>query len=396
MSPNDLGIIVRGMRRPLLDREATESVLDDLFDDSVHAKRVASMAGAVVGVMNAAVASIHAIGAGLAVASGLDPRHATKQVDRLLSNEAMDVWSYFDPWVRYVVGLRFDLVVALDWTEFDADGQATVAVHLVNSHGRTTPLVWKTVEKKALKGRRASYEYEVLARLREIVPAPRQVLVLADRGFADRKLFEFMREKGLDYIVRIRAETLVSGAEGEQRRASEWVPANGRARKLERALVTSDKYELGAFVAVKARGMEAAWLLAVSDPTLSATRVVELYAKRFTIEETFRDIKDPRFGFGIEQTRLGEPARRDRLLLLAAMAMRLLTILGEAGERAGLDRMLKTNSTKRRTLSLLRQGRMLYDLIPKMKEERMARLLEEYVKLLELEALWAHAFGRLE
>jgi len=392
LNNSGVGINLRRMRKPLLDREAVADYLDDIFDDSVHAKRIESMAGAVSGLLTTAVASIHAIGAGLAVAAGLDPKHATKQVDRLLSNAAIDVWAFFALWVRYVVGHRNDLVVALDWTDFDADDQTTIALHLVNNHGRTTPLIWKTVPKRRLKGRRNEYEDDVLQRLREILPRPVRVTVLADRGFGDQKLFAFLKQLEFDFVIRIRGVVRVMSANGEVRSASKWVASNGRVTTIERARLTNNEFEVGAFVCVKAKGMKNAWLLATSFADMSGAKVVQLYGRRFTIEETFRDIKDPRFGFGIEQTRIADAARRDRLLLLAAMAIRLLTMLGEAGERAGLDRMLKTNTSKRRTLSLLHQGRMLYDLLPRMKEERVRRLTEEYAKLLAVEDVWAHAF----
>jgi hypothetical protein len=41
---------------------------------------------------------------------------------------------------------------------------------------------------------------------------------------------------------------------------------------------------------------------------------------------------------GLSATRIGEPTRRDRLLLINAFAMALLTLLGAAGESLGLDR----------------------------------------------------------
>jgi hypothetical protein len=63
--------------------------------------------------------------------------------------------------------------------------------------------------------------------------------------------------------------------------------------------------------------------------------------------------------------------RRDRLWLINAFAVVLLTLLGAADEALGYDRMLKTNTTKRRIHSLFRQGYMLYDLIPMMSEGRL-------------------------
>ena len=41
---------------------------------------------------------------------------------------------------------------------------------------------------------------------------------------------------------------------------------------------------------------EEAWCIATDRTDLGAAGVVQLYARRFTIEETFRDIKDNHFG----------------------------------------------------------------------------------------------------
>jgi hypothetical protein len=46
-------------------------------------------------------------------------------------------------------------------------------------------------------------------------------------------------------------------------------------------------------------------------------------------------------------------------------------MLGVAGQALGYDRNLKSNTTKRRTHSLFRQGCMLYELMPTMPEFRL-------------------------
>lgn len=76
------------------------------------------------------------------------------------------------------------------------------------------------------------------------------------------------------------------------------------------------------------------------------------------------------------------PARRDRLWLLNAFAVALLTLLGAAGEALGYDRHLKTNTAKRRAHSLFRQGCMLYDLMPNMPEHRLLPLVEQFANML--------------
>jgi hypothetical protein len=102
--------------------------------------------------------------------------------------------------------------------------------------------------------------------------------------------------------------------------------------------------------------MKDPWCLATSHADKAGAEIVKLYGKRFTIEETFRDVKNLRFGMGLWDTRISEPERRDRVLLVGAIATALLTLLGAAGEALGLDRMLKANTVKTRTHSLLNQG----------------------------------------
>ena len=91
----------------------------------------------------------------------------------------------------------------------------------------------------------------------------------------------------------------------------------------------------------------------------------------------------------------GDRAHRDRLLLLGAMAQALLTLLGAAGERAGLDRMLKANTVKRRTQSLFRQGCYCYGAIPAMPEDRLRLLMNAYAEVVAEHAVFAELFGVL-
>ena len=42
----------------------------------------------------------------------------------------------------------------MDWTDFDGDDQATLALHLVTGHGRAMPLLWLSVWKDELKDQR--------------------------------------------------------------------------------------------------------------------------------------------------------------------------------------------------------------------------------------------------
>src|SRR6201985_2794748 len=169
--------------------QQVHQLLDEVLRPSLHAKRIASLADATLGVMHTASLAVCTIGHGLAVARSLNARHAIKQVDRMLSNPGIDVDQILALWVPFVIGARSSLLMALDWTDFDADNQATIMLSLITEHGRATPLVWLTVDKKTLKDQRNLYEDCLLVRLAEILPPQVKVRIIADRGFGDHKLY---------------------------------------------------------------------------------------------------------------------------------------------------------------------------------------------------------------
>ena len=111
------------------------------------------------------------------------------------------------------------------------------------------------------------------------------------------------------------------------------------------------------------------------------------------IESGLRDTKDLRFGMGMGSVHVSTPERRDRLWLINGLAVVLLTILGAASEAVGYDRMLKTNTSKRREHSLFRQGCMVYDLIPTMPERWLQPLMLAFTRLLDQQPLFSRTLG---
>ena len=368
------------------------ATLEGIFADDLHARRVASLANGVIGTVDAAALSVHAIGRGYARATNNSEKHGIKQTDRLLSNSGISVWMLFAPWAKFVVGEREKIVVALDWTEFDADDHATLAGYLITNHGRATPLIWMTVSKATLEGQRNDHEYRLLERLHECLPPNIRITLLADRGFGDQKLYRFLQTLGWDFIIRFRGVIQVE-INDERKKASEWIPTSGRATKLMGARVTRTRAEVPAVVVVRARKMKEAWCLATTLDECSAADIVKLYGRRFTIEETFRDQKNWRFGLGLSATHIKDAQRRDRLLLLAAIAQALLTLLGAAGEKVGLDRLMKANTSKKRTMSLFNQGINLYAAIPNMGNDRLAPLVAAFDAEVRNHEIFRQVFG---
>jgi hypothetical protein len=107
------------------------SFVGELFGADLHVKRIDWLAGATLGVMQSASLAVAMIGQALAQAKGLVTKHAIKQVDRMLSNSGIDVWDSFARWVPRQVGERREILMAMDWTDFDHDDQSMLALHLI-------------------------------------------------------------------------------------------------------------------------------------------------------------------------------------------------------------------------------------------------------------------------
>ncbi len=80
--------------------------------------------------MAPAALAVLLVGQAVAQARGTLPKSGIKQVDRLLGNVGVAPWDLFAAWVREAVGERREIVVAMDWTDFDADNQSTLALLL--------------------------------------------------------------------------------------------------------------------------------------------------------------------------------------------------------------------------------------------------------------------------
>lgn len=78
------------------------SVIDEIYGSELHKKRQQSLAYAAMGFLASESLFLHRIAEGLVETRGGGKKHATKQIDRLLSNKGLSIWDLSEPWVKYV------------------------------------------------------------------------------------------------------------------------------------------------------------------------------------------------------------------------------------------------------------------------------------------------------
>ena len=330
------------------------------------------------------------MGQGLAQARHVEKKHATKQIDRLLSNKKLSVWDLSRHWARYLIGDSKALVVALDWSAFADDAQSMLSLNIVSPKGLSIPLLWKSVEDKRIKYNRSRYEDQLLSCLKETLSPDVKVTVLADRGFSDHKFLKFLSEElKFDYIIRIKSNTTIMSKETSLK-ASDYLNKE-KITLVKQVGITRKNYVVPAFVAVHEKDMKAAWYL-VTNKNISSRETIKLYAKRWKIEPYFRDLKNGRYGYGMEKTHYKSADRRDRLMLMVVLCYRLLVLLGQAGEEIGFDKKLKVNTVKTRTHSLFNQGQFYYDFFDHFKPNEQKKLINQFSLILQAQQFWNNIF----
>ena len=113
-----------------------------------------------------------------------------------------------------------------------------------------------------------------------------------------------------------------------------------------------------------ARSAREPWLLAASPSLdhMAAQSIVKLYAQRMTIEESFRDTKNLRWGQGLQTTRSRSSARLQILLLIAHLANFVQRLIGEDAKARQLQLQFSpTNRTSRAQISVLALARRILD-----------------------------------
>jgi hypothetical protein len=299
-----------------------------------------------------------------AIAAGMGPtttlKHAIKRAWRFTCNRQVEISVAMRGVIARLTHRRREpLVVALDWVEIRAfHTLAAVAV----LPGRSVPLLWASYPEWVLYKSQNNLEEGLLRLLRTLVPKSVPIILLADRGFGRTELARVCQALGLHYIVRITPDVYVQCARYRGKLLD--YPVKRGIRRVLKDVAYRRQQPVTQHVAVLwQRGLpkrrDEPWFL-MTDLDWPATTLAQLYGRRMTIEEMFRDHKSRRNGFALRHTRVKHPDRFDRLLLILALAYILLTGLGHYVQ----ERYCPSNwcsNTRRSECSVFTIGRRMLD-----------------------------------
>lgn len=201
--------------------------------------------------------------------------------------------------------------------------------------GRAVPIVWKVIEHSSSAVKFDIYK-DLLEKAARLLPLHCNVVFLADRGFADTNLMQYLTELGWHWRIRIKNSFWIHHL-GRSFKIS-WVNLlAGQTLLWHNVSVTNQSYGPVNLAIGRSQNAKEYWIV-LSDEATDCD-VFEEYGLRFDIEENFLDDKSN--GFQLESSQIRSAKALERLCFLLAMATLYLVSQGtdvvQQGKRRWVD-----------------------------------------------------------
>jgi len=254
---------------------------------------------------------------------------------RWLRNDAIEVHSLYAAMIASALESwqSSQLFLTLDTSHWGELCQ--IALNVVY-RGRAVPLVWKDLKHNSSMV--AFHEYAALLRAaKNVLPKGVDIILRADRGFADIELMALCVKLGWHYRLRIKSNFHVYQGDKKLGSVAELNLPVGTQRFLQGVSITEQRYGPVNLALGHSPDSKEKWYVASDEATGSST--FGEYGSRFTIEEFFLDEKSN--GFDLEHSALHCPKALTRLLLVHAAAILYLVSQGtqvvSSGQRRAMD-----------------------------------------------------------
>lgn len=320
----------------------------------------------VYGLIKSKKIGVASIGRGMK--SKTSVKHNIKRVARYLKNERIDIKKSLKKLQEIICKDSNRLVILLDWTTISNYGYQVLKATIIGD-GRGLPIAFKTYSEGEIKKRQTEYEKKFLDYLKTVTREDQEVIIVGDRGFGLKPgLLKYIESIGFYYVMRNKEDYIIKNDSYKGKISDfktkighvytlknvEWPDLQNRPKKIKEKRITSD------IVITHKRGCKKRWVLSTNNKKLSTDEIIKIYYKRMTIEETFKDEKNIRQGYGLKKMRLSSPDRYDKMLLIICYSYLLITLFGLYMERNNMHKKLMPNTVKYRSYSLFQVGHHYY------------------------------------
>ena len=265
------------------------------------------------------------------------PSRATKaqsferRWQRFVSNQRIRVRSLYVPLVLGAIKNWHSqrLYLALDttmlWNRF-------CIIHIsIVCGGRAVPFLWKVLEHKSSTV--AFAEYKLMLRLAtKLLSGYSDIMLLADRGFANHELVNWLQDSKWHYCLRLPCDVILHGVRKHPIELKYLCPPKSEAFLChDVGLWLDGEYRCNAVLA-NVRGVKEPWAV-ITDENPSLQTLWQ-YGLRFRVEELFLDSKSG--VFQLEDSKIRHAKALERLYLIVALALLFATCHGLTLQLKGL------------------------------------------------------------
>jgi predicted small integral membrane protein len=357
-----------------------QRIIQDLLQTecgAIHAKRRTTLA---LMVQASCIGHLSLMGISRRLDTATTLRHRIKRCDRLLGNlhlvhEKLDVYRAMVQ--RILIGNPRPAII-IDWSDLSADRSQHLLRAALIVKGRAV-ILYEEVHPMKRYGSPKVHE-RFLKQMRLLLPQHSHPILITDAGFR-ASWFKLCSRLKFDWVGRIRNRDMIRPVG-----ATDWMGCKTMYHKA-----TATPQDKGEFAYVRsnsvmcrlilykkpachrqattafgkrarcrhslkqAKTQTEPWLLAASPSlnNLDARSIVDLYGGRMQIEQSFRDVKNPRWGLGLSLSQTTRPDRLAILLLIGALAMFALWLIGLAAQARGYRVSFGSRAKAASTLSII-------------------------------------------
>jgi len=226
-------------------------------------------------------------------------------------------------WSEQRVYLALDTTVL--WNQF-------CMIHLsIVCGGRAVPFLWKVMEHKSSTVK--FKEYKLMLKLaHHLLSQYSDVMLLADRGFANHELMTWLKNSNWHYCLRLPCDVVLHGARRHPIELKYLYPPKSEAALYHRVGLWLDGEHRCNIVLANVKGVKEPWaVITDEEPSL---KTLWQYGLRFRVEELFLDSKSG--VFQLESSKIRDSKALERLYLVVALALLFATCQGMAVQLKGL------------------------------------------------------------
>ena len=341
----------------------------------IHKKRMNALMSMVTACIQGKKLSV--TGLGRSIKNAVFEKHNIKRADRLMGNMLLNQERgiFYSAMAKWIIGKQKQPVILVDWSDLSTDRSYHLLRASLPVGGRALAIYDEVHPIKKLGN--AKVEKRFLQTLKKLLPKYCRPIIVTDAGYRT-PWFNAVDALGWDFVGRVGGHTMIT-----PQSQNNWI----RVEKIFETATLTPRY-LGFIDLVKrnplachaylvkkkkqgrikktvfgkrcemkhseknAHRERTPWLIVTSLKGGEAImkKVISLYKTRMQIEEGFRDIKNSRWGFSLDEAKVSTAARYENLLLIGVLATFAVWLTGKVAELKNLHRQYQANTVKTRNV----------------------------------------------